>query len=171
MRQLAPDEKTSTVMVYTQSMLIRGDLILRENMRASIWLRTQGVPNFIHLLSAQTVMLSGSPPKTFTKDEVFVPTPEIIGFHIAPPAQDPLDYDSSELNRRMQPVQVLMSSFILTAKIRISTATDMAASLDVMNTSWLSLYDVDIVNPYLSQFNVHVPMLLAKPNKVMIGLM
>jgi hypothetical protein len=170
MRALLPDEKASTVFIYTSSMLIRGDLILRESMRVSIWLRTQGVPNFVHLYNTQMIQLAGSPPKNYTKDEVFVPTAEIIGFHLAPPAQDPLDYDDSESNRKMEPVHVLAGSFELKAKLRVSTSTDFAASLDVMNASWLSLYDAEIANPYLPQLKVAVPMLLVRPNKVTINL-
>ncbi|MCB0120044.1 MAG: hypothetical protein KDD72_13500, partial [Anaerolineales bacterium] len=92
MRELAPDEKASTVIIYTQSMLIRGDLVLRENMRVSIWLRTQGVPNYIHLYNAQMIQLTGSQPRNYAKKEAFIPTSDVLGFHLAPPAQDPPDY-------------------------------------------------------------------------------
>jgi hypothetical protein len=30
----------------------------------------------------------------------------------------------------------------------------------------MSIYDAEIGNPYLPQFNVHVPMLLVNPNQV-----
>lgn len=171
MKALAPDEKLSSVMVYTQSMLIRGDLILRENMRVSIWPRTQGVPNFIHLFNAHMIQLAVSPPKNYAKNEVFVPTAEIIVFHLAPPAHDPLDYDNSEANRKMEAVHVLAGSFEIKAQLRVSTAADLAASLDVMNTSWMSLYEAEITNPYLPQLKMTAPMLLARPSKVTIGLM
>lgn len=171
MKPLAPDEKASTVMMYTPSMLIRGDLVLRENMKVSIWPRTQGVPNFIHLFDAQVIQLTGSAPRTYSKEEVFIPTPEVLAFHLAPPAQDALDYDASESNRKMQPVQILMGSFVLKATMRVSTATDFAASLDVMNAPWISLYEAEITNPSVPQFAVNVPMLLVRPNKVTIGLM
>ena len=170
MRALLPDEKASTVFVYTQSMLIHGDLVLRETMRVSIWLRTQGVPNFVHLYNTQMMQLAGSSPKNYAKDEVFIPTPEIVGFHLAPPTHDPMDYDASETNRKMEPVHVLAGSFEIKAKLRVSTSADFAASLDVMNATWMSLYDAEITNPYLPQLKVVVPMLLARPNKVTISL-
>jgi hypothetical protein len=170
MKQLAPDEKTATVMVYTHNMLVRGDVVLKESARASIWLRTQGVSNFIHLLKPQVVVFGGTPPKTYAYEETFIPTAEAIGFHLAPPAADPLDYDATETNRIMQPMQLLMGSFSMRGKMRISTATDISASLEVMNIAWASVYDAEIVNPYLPQFSVSVPMLLVSPNKVSIGL-
>ena len=171
MRALLPDEKLSTVFIYTPTMLARGDLILRENIRASIWLRTQGVPNYIHLYAAQVIQLAGSPPKNYTSQETFIPTAEVIGFHLAPPAQDPLDYDATEANRKMESVHVLAGSFEMKAKLRISTSADFASGLDVMNTSWLSLYEAEITNPYLPQLKLTVPMLLARPSKLTISLL
>ena len=169
MRALTSEEKSATVVMYTESMLIRGDLIVRENVRVSIWLRTQGVPNFIHLYNVHMIQLAGMPPKTYTKNEAFIPTAEVIAFHLAPPAQDPLDYDSSETNRKMDPVHVLAGSFEMKANLRVSSAADFASSLDVMTTGWLSLYDAQITNPYLPQLDVKAPMLLVRPNKIFIN--
>jgi hypothetical protein len=81
-----------------------------------------------------------------------------------------MDYDASETNRKMEPVHVLAGSFEIKAKLRVSTSADFAASLDVMNATWMSLYDAEITNPYLPQLKVVVPMLLARPNKVTISL-
>jgi hypothetical protein len=70
----------------------------------------------------------------------------------------------------MQPVQILMASFTMKGKIRISTAAELATSLEVMKEPWVSIYDAEIVNPYLPQYAVNVPMLLVSPSKVSIGL-
>jgi hypothetical protein len=171
MKELAPDEKISTVMVYTETMLARGDLVSNENTRVSTWLRTQGVPNFIHLHKAQLILLGSASSKTYAREEVFIPTPAAIGFHLAPPARDPLDYDPSESHRKMEMVHVQAGSFEIKAKIRVSTQTDLASSLDVMRFTWLSLYDAEITNPHLPQLNLVVPIMLARPEKVTISLM
>jgi hypothetical protein len=170
MKPLAPDEKTSTVMVYTNNMLVRGDVVTKESVRVSIWLRTQGVPNFIHLLKPQVVVFGGSPPKTYAYEEIFVPTEQVIGWHLAPPAAEPLDYDPTEANRMMQPVQILMGSFTMKGNIRIAASADFSTSLEVMKVAWNSIYDVEIINPYLPQFAVSAPMLLVSPTKVSVGL-
>ncbi len=170
MKPLAPDEKTATVMVYTQNMLARGDVVIKESIRVSIWLRTQGVPNYIHLIKPQVIVFGGTPPKTLAFEEFFIPTTQVIGYHLAPPAQDPLDYEANEANRMMQPMDVVLSSFIIKAKIRISTQTDISTSLDVMRVAWVSVYEADITNPYLPQFAMHVPMLLVNPSQVSFGL-
>jgi len=170
MKPLASDEKITTVMVYTQGMLARGDVVTKESLRVSIWLRTQGVPNYIHLIKPQVIVFGGVPPKSLAFEEIFIPTQQVIGFHIAPPAQDPMDYDEKETNRMMQPVELLLGTFIMKAKFRFSTQTDTATSLDVMRVAWASVYDADIANPYLPQFSMHVPMLLVNPNQVSVGL-
>jgi hypothetical protein len=70
----------------------------------------------------------------------------------------------------MQLLDVMVGSFLLKGRIRISMQTDVATSLDVMRASWMSVYDAEISNPYLPQFNVHVPMLLVNPSLVNFGI-
>lgn len=170
MKPLEPDEKTAMVMAYTPNMLVRGEVIVKEGLRVSIWLRTQGVPNFVHIIKPQVILIGGATPKTLTYSEIFVPTVKVLAFHLAPPAQDPMDYEAGESNRMMQPVDVMVGTFVMKAKLRISTQTDVATSLDVSRTAWMSIYDAAISNPYLPQFNVQVPMLLVNPSEVSFGL-
>ncbi|MCC7118134.1 MAG: hypothetical protein IT310_06375 [Anaerolineales bacterium] len=170
MKPLGADEKSTTVMVYTQTMLVRGEIVLKENVRVSIWLRTQGAPTFIHLLKPQVVVLGGSPPKTYAYEEIYVPTEQVLAFHLVPPAAESLDYDETEGNRKMQGVNLLLGSFVLKGKMRVSAAAEFSSSLEVMKASWVSVYDAEITNPYLAQFSVSVPMLLVSPNKVAIGI-
>ena len=170
MKPLASDEKTAMVMVYTQNMLARGEVIAKENARVSIWLRTQGVPNYVHLFKPQVISFGGTPPNPLSFSEIFIPTTQVIGFHLVPPAQDPMDYDTSEVNRVMQPLELVVGTFLLKGRIRVSSQAELSTSLDVMRAAWVSIYDVDISNPYLSQFNLHVPMLLVNPNQVSFAL-
>ncbi len=170
MKPLAPDEKTAMVMAYTQNMLVRGEVIAKENARVSIWLRTQGVPNFIHIFKPQVISFGGTPPRSLSFSEIFVPTAQVIGFHLVPPAQDPMDYDAAETNRIMQPLEMIVGTFLLKGHIRVSTQAELETSLDVMRAAWVSIYDADISNPYLPQFNLHVPMLLVNSSQVSFGL-
>jgi hypothetical protein len=169
-RELKPDEKAVMVMLYTRTMLARGEIIIQENLRASIWLRTQGVPSHIHLFSADAVVFGGTPPQSLGFSELFVPTTDVIAFHLAPPAQDPLDYDPSEANRTMVPVKALIGSFTLNGKVRISTHADLGTALDVAHGAWTSMYEVSIVNPNLPKFSVQSPMILVNPSHVSFGL-
>jgi hypothetical protein len=67
----------------------------------------------------------------------------------------------------MQPVDVLVGTFVMRGKIRISTQTDVGSSLEVARISWMSLYDAEITNPYLPQMPViRVPMVLVNPTHV-----
>ncbi|HUI89296.1 MAG TPA: hypothetical protein VLX61_11305 [Anaerolineales bacterium] len=165
------DEKTSAVMFYSQNAFVRGDVVTKGNVRVSIWLRTQGVPNYLHLLKAQVLLFGGTPPKSITYDELYFPTTQIIAFHLAPPLADPLDYDPKEANRTMVEVSFLIGTFTIKGKLRISTQTDFATSIEVGRASWLSIYDADITNPFLAQMPpIHVPMLLIRPEHVSFGL-
>ena len=171
MYNLGPNEKTSTVVFYSHLAFVRGDVVTKENVRVSIWLRTQGVPNYIHLLKAQILLFGGTPPKSIAYDELYFPTTQIIAFHLAPPVADPLDYESNEANRTMVDVNLVLGTFTVKGKIRISTHSDFATSIEVGHSVWLSIYDADITNPFLGQMApIHVPMMLVRPEQVSFGL-
>ncbi len=171
MYTLGSEEKATTVMVYSLNALVRGDVVTKQNVRVSIWLRTQGVPNYIHILKPQVLMFGGTPPKTVAYQEIFFPVAQIIGFHLAPPTDEPTDYDPKEANRTMADTHLLLGTFTLKGKVRISTQTDFATSIEVGRATWVSIYEADITNPYLPQMpTIHVPMLLVRPEQVSFGL-
>jgi hypothetical protein len=159
-------------MLYTQDSLVRGDVVVKQSvLRVNIWLRTDGAPNYMHILKPQVIVFGGAPVKPLAFSEIFFPTSQLIGFHTLPPTDETLDYDPSEANRMMQDVQVLMGTFVVKGKIRISTQSELAASLEVARISWLSIYDAEIANPYLTQMPpIQVPMMLVSPNHVAFGL-
>ncbi|HAV78181.1 MAG TPA: hypothetical protein DCX53_12605, partial [Anaerolineae bacterium] len=169
---LRPDEKTTPVMLYSQDTLVRGEVVTKQAvLRVNIWLRTDGAPKYMHVLKPQVIVFGGATVKPLTFPEIYFPTSQLIGFHTLPPIDEPLDYEADEANRMMEDVQILLGTFIVKGKIRVSTQTELAASLEVARLSWLSLYDVEIVNPYLPQMPpLHVPMMLVNPEHVAFGI-
>jgi hypothetical protein len=169
-RPLALGERKVLVMVYTRDMLARGELVLMENLRASIWLRTQGVPNHIHLHSPNIIQFNGTPPQPQSFAEVFVPTAEVIAFHLDPSVKEPPDFDETETNRMMVTVRALIGPFHLHGKLRVSTQTDIATALDVAHTTWMSVYGAVLTSPYLPKFHTQSPLVLVNPSRVAFGL-
>ncbi len=166
---LTSDEKATLVMVYTQNALIRGELVTRESVRVSIWLRTDGAPRFFRLQNAHMLSFASGPAKSSNYTEIYVPVAQVVGFHIAPPAQDPLDYEEGE-NRAVEVVSVGVGSFIFKGKIRFSTQSGLGSSLEMVH-SWMSQYEVEITNPSLPQMPaMFVPMLLLSPNQITLAL-
>ncbi len=169
---LKPDERTTPVMMYTHESVIRGEVITKESVhRVNIWLRTDSAPKYMHLLKAQALVFGGSPVKAISHTELYFPTPQLIAFHTLPPTDEPLDYETNEANRMMQPVEVLVGTFIMKGKIRISTQTEVGTSLEVSRIAWMSLYEVTITNPYLPQMPpMQIPMVLVNPTHVAFGM-
>jgi hypothetical protein len=168
---LRPDEKTTPVMLYTQEAVVRGEVVTKESVhRVNIWLRTDGAPKYMHLLKAQVLVFGGSPTKAISYPELYYPTTQLIGFHTLPPTDEALDYEISEANRMMESMEVLVGTFVMKCKIRISTQTEVGVSLEMARVSWMSLYDVVITNPYLPQMPpMQVPMVLVNPSHVAFG--
>ena len=169
---LRPDEKTTSVMLYTQDTLVRGDVVTAENVhRINIWLRTDGAPKYMHILKPQVIVFGGSPVKPLSYSELYFPTSQIIAFHTLPPTDEPLDFDLEETDRMMQNLDLLVGTFVMRGSIRISTHTELATSLEQARIAWMSLYDVEITNPYLPQMpTLQVPMALVNTTHVAFGL-
>jgi hypothetical protein len=169
---LRPDEKTSLVMLYTMHNVVRGEAVVKQNVpRVNIWLRTDGVPRYIHILKPQVLVFGGSPVKSLTYSELYFPTSQVIAFHTLPPTEEALDYDATEADRRMEDVHIMVGTFIMNGKIRISTHTEVDTTLESARVSWISVYDVSISNSYLPQMPVlQVPMVLVNPDHVAFGI-
>lgn len=169
---LRPDERTSPVMLYTRDSLVRGEVVTKESIvRVNIWLRTDGVPKYMHLLKPQILIFGGSPVKALSYSEIFFPTTDLIAFHTLPPTEEPLDYDPDEPNRMMESIDMLVGTFLMKGKIRISSQTEVGVSLEVARVAWMSLYDAVITNPYLPQMPpMQIPMVLVNPSHVAFGI-
>jgi hypothetical protein len=167
MYTLAADEKASGVMIYTQNTLIRGEVVTKLISRVSIWLRTEEERGFIHLLKPQVISINNGAFRTQNFPEMYLPTDQVIGFHLSPPTHDPREYDENETNRKMQPITLLVGTFIFNGMIRISTQVDLVTSITSVRAIWMSVYDLKISNPYLPQMGeMEVPMLLVRHAQV-----
>ncbi len=169
MYTLASDEKATLVLAYTHDMLVRGEVVTKDNARVGVWLRTDGAPNYIHLLNTQVLVFGGGPPKSLSYTEFFLPTQDVVIFHVSPPNNEPLDYSPDEKNRAMDTICVLLGMFMFKGKIRYSAQTGLGSSLEVARTAWMSLYEVDVSNPTMPQLAMHVPMMLMRPAQVSFG--
>lgn len=169
---LRPDEKTALVMLYTMHNVVRGEAVVKQNVpRVNIWLRTDGAPRYVHLLKPQVLVFGGSPVKALSYSELYFPTSQVIAFHTLPPVDEPLDYESSEADRKMEDVDLVVGTFVMKGKIRISTHTEVNTTLESAVVSWMSVYDVSITNPYLPQMPaLQVPMVLVNPSHIAFGL-
>jgi hypothetical protein len=168
MYELKSDEKMTPVMLYTHDTLVRGDAVVKQNiLRVNIWLRTEGSPKYMRVLKPQVIVFGGTPVKPLSFPEIYFPTSQLIAFHTLPPTDEALDYDPNEANRVMKDVQVVLGTFIVKGQMRISAQTQLATSLDVTRALWLSVYNAEIVNPYLPQMPpIHVPMMLVNQEQV-----
>jgi hypothetical protein len=166
---LAADEKLTPVMIYTINSLIRGSVVTKENIRVSIWLRMAGAPEFIHLKNAN-VLIFGISLQSQNFSDYFLSTHQILAFHLLPPAVEPVDYDESEVNRKMEPLTVMVGSFRFNGHTRMSTQTDLATHLSIVKSPLLSIYDIEITNPNLQAMGVlKVPFTLVRTNQVAFG--
>lgn len=161
---LTPDEKTAQVMIYTTSSMYWGDIIVKNLIRVSTWLRTNTVPDRICLLNAKALVTTASTsirPASFP--ELYVAVTQIQALHLIPPAKDPPDYDPTEPNRKMEPVNALIGSFLVKGFVRISGNGNLKKFLEVTREPYTAIYDAEIsnyVNPSMGA--IAVPFVLIR---------
>jgi hypothetical protein len=170
MYELAPDEKRTTIMVYSRNKLIHGDLITRQTVKVSILPRMQAFANYLHFLDTQVWLFGGGDPRVLKYSEYFFPMDRMIGLHIAPPDCDPPDFTAGLANRTMTEISMILGVFVVKGQIRISTQVPLAGNLELAHKNWLSVYEADISSPFLPQMPViHVPFILVKPAEGSFG--
>jgi hypothetical protein len=166
---LAADEKLTPVMIYTINSLVRANVITKENIRVSIWLRMAGAPEFIHMKNAN-VLVFGTTLQSQNFTDFFLSTQQVLAFHLLPPANDPIDYDETEMNRKMEPLTVMVGSFRFNGHTRMSTQTDLATHLSIVRSPLLSIYNIEITNPNLQAMGtLKVPFSIVRTNAVTFG--
>lgn len=166
MYTLLPDEKTTLVMIYTREAMIRAELVTKAAVRINTFLRTDAAAEYLHLLKAQVISFSAG-VRSMQLPEIYYPAAQMIAYHIAPPAEEPLDFDVSEKNRVMQPVILLVGTFQFAGKLRVSSVSDLGTSIATARTSWLSVYEVGVSNTLLPQMGtLQLSMAMVRPSHV-----
>lgn len=163
---LGPDDKVAQVMVYTPSCLFWGEIIVRQLVRVSTWLKTNTAPDRICIYNAHGLLTNSAAPKPNSYQELHVATSQIMAYHLIPPAKDPIDYDPTEPNRHMEPINALVGSYLIKGHIRISDRTNLAKFLEVARENFTSLYDCEIVNLAIPTMGIMaVPYILVRQDQ------
>lgn len=167
--QLQAGEKVTSVMAYTQNLLIWGAVITKAAIRVSMWLRTPMAPQYVTIRNAQVLPLPSSRtarPQTFS--ELHVPLPLILAFHIMPPEHDPIDYDPNEPHRVMVPTTTMVGYFRFDGFVRMSDMTNLERYLDVMKETYSTMYDVEITQPSAPDMGIiRTPFVILKRDMVL----
>ena len=91
---IGPDEKAVQVMVYTPATLYWGEVVVKQLVRVSTWLRTNTAPDRVTMYNARAIsVMGGAQVKPIHFSELHVATTQIQIFHMVPPAKDPVDYE------------------------------------------------------------------------------
>ncbi len=164
--QVGEFERVSSFMCYTRASLIWGEVVIRNAVRVSTWLRTNVAPDVICIYRAKVLTIAANAtPKPALFSEIHVMNPEILAYHLLPPESEPLDYDPSEPNRVLDPVTALAGTFRIDAKMRMSTRSTLKKYLDITREVFTPLYDAEISNMLMPALGVmKVPMLLVRQN-------
>jgi hypothetical protein len=167
----AADEKLVSLVVYTASHLYVGDLLIKNMIRVNTWLRTNMAPDTIHLYNGKCIQTTGdgsNRPMVFS--ELFIPTAQLIAYHLMPPLTEPPDYDPKEPNRRMEPVCAIVGPFRIDASIRIASKSSLVKYIELSREIFSGLYDAEITHPTMASFGkMRVPFVIVRQNNAVFA--
>lgn len=164
------EEYFSSVMVYTDHLIIWGEVVIKKQFRASTWLVTNAAPEQLHLFNAKSIplVISGT-PKPIPANDAFIQLSEVRVFHLVPPNFDPIDYDPNEPNMQMLPVRIQSGPFQVEGGLRISTRATLAGYLDIIHQSFLEIHEATILTALMPSFGkVKVPQTLVRKSNSII---
>ncbi len=142
--QLGPDDEIFPLMIYSAQYIAWGEAITKKTIRFLKLVRTPMCPAYVVLYQAKILVSGALQPMAFP---VFhISTADILGIHPMPPNQEPYDYDTKEANRKMEPVTVLMGTFRMDGKMRISTHSNITQMLEAAKEPYLAVYDATITS-------------------------
>lgn len=166
-----PDEKVVQLMVYIPGAFYRGEVVVKQIIRVSTWLRMNTAPDHIHLFNAKGMITTASAPKVLQYTEIHMPVSQIQALHLVPPSIEPLDYDPTEPNRRMQEIVTLLGSFRMEGHMRLTGSLSLARYLETTREKYTSLYDVKISNQVVNgMVPVCVPFVLVRQEAAIFGM-
>ncbi|MEN4013287.1 MAG: hypothetical protein AB1453_15095 [Chloroflexota bacterium] len=169
--QPAADEKVASVMVYMSGRLVWGEVIVKDSIRVSTWLRTNAAPELLTFYNAKILITTQSDnPRPILQSELSLFASQIIAYHLIPPQQDPVDYDPTEPNRIMEPVTVWADTFRMDGHMRLSAISSLKKYLDVTREIYTSLYNVDVSNPLIPDMGIlKVPYIIVRQTSVLFA--
>ena len=140
------EEKATPVLIYMQDSMAWGEVVTKELVRVSTWLRTPKAPNYICLYDSHLLYANSNVPPIAFK-ELNIPAGNVAAIHMIPPLHDPVDYDLNEPNRKLEPVTAMIGPFQLNGSVRMSTHANLRKFLELMTEKYSSLYEVEISQP------------------------
>jgi hypothetical protein len=151
---VAADEKSTSVFIYTETYILWGELVTKDRIRVSTWLRTNVAPEVICIYNAMLLYPESVAPKPITFPEIHLATTKVSAFHLMPPATDPIDYDPNEANRKMEPITALVGSFRMDGSMRVALSSSLKKYLEISRELFTPIYDVTVSHPSLTQMNL-----------------
>ena len=163
---LDPGDKATDVTAYTQTTMIRGELITREAIRVSTWLRTPGLPEYAGMYNVKLLRAVGvGEPQAIEFDEFHTPVGPIIALHMTPPNEDPIEHDPSEQNRKMVPVTAIAGPFRFDGSLRMPQHLTLTKQMSLLRDPFITLFDVRVVSLLEPEKETRVSMVVLRPNQ------
>ena len=168
---LAEDEKLTPVMIYTSHCMVWGNVFSKKAIRVSSWLHTDVAPTYMKIFNAQLLMVSGSnSPAPVNHDVLHLQTNNIIAFHLMPPADEGVDYDPEEPNRKFVPISAYAGFFRFDGFARMAELTHLEIYIGATKGEYITIYDISMTCPVIPSIKgIKAPLVLLRQERVIFS--
>jgi hypothetical protein len=147
--EISNEETVSSLMFYTSQGLVWGEIVHHKGVLPGRLLVGISTPDMITLYNAQMMFTEANYiAKPVKHSELFFHASNVLAYHLTPPHEDQIDYDTTEPHRMMTPVTIKIGDFVAKAQMRISDQTTVKTNLDVAKSEFITFYDAEVTHPH-----------------------
>jgi hypothetical protein len=163
---LDPGDKATGITAYTLQSVVRGDLVTRDAIRVSTWLRTPGLPDYASMFNVTLMRAVGTgEPEVNEFDEFHMPVAPIIALHMTPPNEDAIEHDPMEQNRKMVPVTAVSGPHRFEGSFRMPQHLTLTKQMSLLRDPFITLFDVTVLSVLEPEKETKVLMVVMRPGQ------
>ncbi len=166
------EQKISKIMLYQESQIFWGDLILNANISPIHYIHNSQSLTFISLLNAKLINFKrGGELKPVSYSELHIPFQKVLAVHFLPPNIEKYDTSSDVKKSNNFQIDITVGDFIFRGNLIFSNQLSMIQYIKMQSSKFLTLSDVRIIHQTRKDFNkIATPYAFINMSEAIIGL-
>lgn len=165
------EKKISKIMIYKDTQVIWGDLVLNASINAAKYLQNAHQSSYISLENAKIITFSGNNPlQPLTYKDIHIPFQKILACHLLPPITGVYDTGSDVKQSKVEEVYITLGDFLFKGNLVFSNQLSFIQYIKRQSTHFITLSDVKIMHQTRKDFNkISTPFCFLKLTESIIG--
>jgi hypothetical protein len=166
------EQKISKIMLYRESQIFWGDLVLNANISPIHFIHNSQNLNFISLENARSINFKKDGPlKPISYTELHIPVQKLLAVHFLPPNIEKYDTSSDVEKSNNFQIDITVGDFIFRGSLIFSNQLTLIQYIKRQSSNFLTLSDVRIIHQTRKDFNkIATPYAFVSISEAIVGL-